>query len=166
MNTWYLILSISLFILSAIGCEKTVNTKNAARSPNNWQGDTTIDPCGDLVLLQGKWSYVSVKSSVGQPSEIDLIFQESTARYDYITIQKAGGQPKSEWFNIVLNSSVQPKIIRFTERIGPVDSTTIMHARQSLWYKIEGDIFTTWDGYALIDESGPANYKRTNIAKK
>ena len=100
MKPYCLPVPILIFIMLTIGCAKTVSTQDTISTPNYWKGDSTIDPCGDLVTLQGRWSYVSSKKPIGQPSEIDLTFQGSTARYDYITIQKAGGDPKADYYKI------------------------------------------------------------------
>lgn len=162
MNYRYLLVLIPVFVLLTIGCLKTADIKYTGPSPNDWRGESTIDPCGDLATLQGKWSYVSSKKIIGQPSEIDLTFKGSTANYDYITIQKAGGDPKANYYKIIINSSVEPKILRFTEWTGPVGSTPIMHPPEALWYKIEGEILTTWDAYSLKEESAPTRYKRSD----
>ncbi len=108
----------------------------------------TIDPAGDVQKLQGKWSRVPEGEGWGKAW---LVFDGDTATFDPPRLW-----PQGEKYRFVLNSSIEPKVLRFTHWLGEKESIPLSptHAEYNMWYKLESDSLTIWNHFAEQQDGG------------
>jgi hypothetical protein len=154
-------------ILAAAGCQVQQQQQPKVTYSNQWPGwvgNTNIDTTGDVQKLQGKWSWVPQGEGSG---ELNLVFEGDTLTYEYPGLgdegytRKTGQKPYVNKYRFVLNSSLDPKVIRFIDRLGEGKPIPGHQAPLSQWYRLEGDTLTFWDHFTEQGERPSVSYRRT-----
>jgi uncharacterized protein (TIGR03067 family) len=111
-----------------------------------WTGITTIDPAGDVAKLQGKWRRVPEEGA----GELWLTFDGDTLTFESfafvagVKAREPSEKPHVNRYRFVLNSSIDPKVIRYVHRFGEGEPWGGHQAPLSRWYKLDGDTLTIW----------------------
>jgi hypothetical protein len=139
-------------ILAAVGCREQPPPQSGTRSSTEWpgwEGDTTIDPAGDVQKLQGKWRRVPEEGA----GEMWLTFDGDTVAFEAFEFvgggkaREPGQKPHVDKYRFVLNSSLDPKVMRYTHRLenGRPLALQRTHPSYNHWYKLNGDTLTSWN---------------------
>ncbi len=158
--------SITTFVILAFlllpGCDAWKPEGRNSNEWYGWKGATTIDPAGDVAKLQGRWEMTPVEARRQSRDVCSLVFDPDTA----ITTLHADPPRRAEdnrWaYRYVLNSSVEPKVLRYTHRLdesGPVELSP-GHGEFNLWYSLDGDVLTTWTVWEAAGERPRYTYQR------
>lgn len=125
-----------------------------------WEGSATIDPAGDVPKLQGRWWRVPHGEGLARWPEAYLVFDGDIVTFDHAELRARGEKPDIETYQFVLNSSLDPKVIRFIRWLGHDGPLPGRQAPRAMWYKLEGDELTIWDYYASRGESPTYTWRR------
>lgn len=156
-------LGITFHTLGVFGCEG--QRTRQGRSTNQWYGWTgteTIDPSGDVARLQGRWQRMPVEENRKNRSEVHLVIDGDTATFTLLAAPPGRTKDETWAYRFVLNSSVDPKVIRFTHLLREGDPLPLSptHGEHNQWYTLDGDILTLWTVWFEQEERGKARYQQ------
>lgn len=152
----------SLLLICALmltGCD---SRQVGPRQPDeNWKGTIHVDPAGDVGALQGKWKlYQSDGTSEVGKNETYLVFEGNVIIFDFVTARERGNKPDKDVYNFSLNSSLDPKVIRYTQRLGEGEPLVHRRAPLSRWYRLDGDDLWIRDNHEGMGELNKVIYHR------
>lgn len=137
-----------LLLMIGVGCGGSVQPQKqpvATGTWTGWVGDTNVDPNDDMKSLQGTWREMQIVANDSGTTRVIVKFNTDT-----VTFEPAHIIPdpfsNSQSFKYVLNSSLNPKVIRLTHEITsnglkPLSSKSAEYNRM---YTHNGDVFTMW----------------------
>lgn len=136
-------------ILTAFGCQDRQPRGVSSTDWPGWVGEATIDPTGDVQKLQGKWRRVPEEGA----GEMWLTFEGDIVTYESFEFvgggksREPGEKPHVNRYRFVLNSSLDPKVMRYVHRLGEGEPWPGHQAPLSNWYKLDGDTLTKWNHF-------------------
>jgi hypothetical protein len=154
--------------LAVLGCgEQPSPIPKKSSTWYGWTGAATIDPSGDVARLRGKWRRMPLSwETQKEQVESYLVFDGDTVTFDHVGLRAKKLTPGFQRYRFVLNSSVDPKVIRFTHQLGEGEPVRIppTHGEYNQWYSLEGDVLTMWTIWAEADERPKYSYRRVREA--
>jgi hypothetical protein len=149
--------------LGVFGCtgQQTPETR-MSNQWYGWAGPATVDPGGDVAKLQGRWQLMPVEENRKNRSEVHLVIDGDTAAFTLLSAPPTRTEDEATAYRFVLNSSVDPKVIRFTHRLGDGEPLPLSptHGEHNQWYLLDGDTLTLWTVWFERGERAKARYQR------
>ena len=148
------ILRLALMVLGLTGVGAAIERwARPPVTPQTWSERTSVDPAGDLPKLQGKWKYTAVKKP---PFDSDkyLVISGNKALFDYPGLTLDNGKPWGPHYLFAINSSFEPKVIRYFECLNPDNIVRSERTPQNWYYSLEGDTLWLWSHYAERHDGG------------
>lgn len=135
-----------------------------------WEGAKPIDPAGDMQALQGKWKLSELYGQPPPQDEVETYVVVSADNIDFVYggVSSSGDGPRKpgddayiDKFKFTINSSVQPRVICYSKRLGVGKAMAMHQGRWCEYYDISGDTLSIWNQFAEYGEIGLiVRYKR------
>ena len=155
-------LTLVLGLAALLGCGTPTPKRVSTAEWSGWLGDATIDPAGDLSKLQGKWRRnYNAPPGMHYPAA-HVVFSGDTATFEPINLRAGDERAPRERVRFVLNSSVDPKVIRFTHSLGEGAATPLnrTHPEFNRMYSLDGDSLAIWTVWERAGERPKEIYER------
>lgn len=165
MRPLAILVGIGLLVMFAALAAKSgwFSRSSGPKDPNDeWSGTESVDPAGDITRLQGKWERPAHGDGITRTMKAWVVFDGNTVTFH----SPFREQPDFHaGYRFVVNSSLSPRVMRFTHWLGPGEPLPGHGAPQARWYRLDVDTLTIWNKWAELGESVRVTYRRAKEAK-
>ncbi len=151
----------AVVVVAGCGPVETRETKNkspAGPKPSDWRGTKTVDPAGDLVLMQGRWRAVLADGTTVGIAEWYLDIEGEVLTSDFRVNQVNNPPPLVDKYQIILNSGHTPRIFRYAKRL--TTNKPLVESPTSYWYTVDKDTLVLWNHWVAYGEGVRQYFRR------